>query len=186
MTEQTLVEKVDDLAQIMGLDVAELHELHKAVSRRVTRMRIADLDRPVESDKGAGVQSLPQIETNSPPVGLDGRTGKHLSGWAYVEQYIEKVLTTRIGSRVMRRHLGTDVPEAQDAPGSEAIILQVFRSIAEAMEQYVPWYRLSEISLADAGRDGAYLFLLSGTYYPNAHKGDRSASEERLARIVLS
>ncbi len=35
---QTLVEKVDDLAQVMGLDVKELHELHKAVSRRVTRI----------------------------------------------------------------------------------------------------------------------------------------------------
>ena len=104
MTEQTFVEQVDDLARLMGLDVAELHELHKAVSRRVTRMRIPELD----------------------------------------------------------------------------------RSVAEAMDKYVPWYRLSEISLADAGREGAYLFLLSGTYYPNAHKGDFSVSEERLARIVLS
>ncbi len=186
MTEQTFVGQVDDLARLMGLDVAELHELHKAVSRRVSRIRIPELDRPVVPGKEQIVQSLPQLKTTSPPVGLDARTGKHITGWPYVEHYIETVLTTRIGSRVMRRHLGTQVPEAQDAPGSEAIILQVFRSVAEAMDKYVPWYRLSDISLADAGRDGAYLFLLSGTYYPNAHKGDFSASEERLARIVLS
>ena len=46
----------------------------------------------------------------------------------------------------MRRHLGTQVPEIQDAPGVEAVIVQVFRSIAEALDKYVPWYRLSEIT----------------------------------------
>jgi phage baseplate assembly protein W len=184
-TEPTFVEKVDDLAQVMGLDVRELHELHKAVSRRVTRMRIPQAEAPQPQTPGTSVAPLPQIQSAGPPVGLCARSGKLLSGWAYVEQYIEKVITTRIGTRVMRRHLGTDVPDAQDAPGSQTVILQVFRSIAEALEKYVPWYALREITLADAGRDGAYLFLLTGTYYPNAHKGDFSVTEEKLARIII-
>jgi phage baseplate assembly protein W len=86
----------------------------------------------------------------------------------------------------MRRHLGTSVPDAKDAPGAETVILQIFRSIAEALDKYVPWYALSEITLADAGRDGDYLFLLTGFYYPNAHKGDFGPGEERLARIVVT
>lgn len=150
MTElpHTLVEKVDDLAQVMGLDVRELHELHKAVSRRVTRMRIPQVSEPQGGASTSVVAPLPEVQSAGLPVGLCARSGKHLSGWEYVEQYIEKVITTRIGTRVMRRHLGTDVP---DAPGSQTVILQVFRSIAEALEKYVPWYALREITLADAG-----------------------------------
>ena len=166
-----LVKRVDDLAKLLGLDVGQVHEMHKAVSENALRLRLPE--------------RTEQPNVDAPPVGLSASTGKRLEGWPYVEQYIEKVLTTRIGSRVMRRHLGTQVPEIQDAPGIEAVIVQVFRSIAEALDKYVPWYRLSEITLADAGRDGAYLFLLTGTYYPNAHKGDFSTTQERLARVLI-
>lgn len=181
------VEQVDELARVMGLDVRELHELHRALSRRVTRLRLPEtFAAATGSTAGASADALPAIATTAPPVGLCARTGEALAGWDYVEAYIEKVFTTRYGSRVMRRHLGTEVPQAQDALGSQAVILQVFRSMAEALEKHVPWYRAREIQLVDAGSSGDYLFLIAGTYYPNAHKGDYSVGEAKLARILVS
>lgn len=53
--------------------------------------------------------------------GMDATTGKPLSGDAHLAQSVADILTTPIGSRVMRRSYGSLIPSLIDAPINAAI-----------------------------------------------------------------
>ncbi|WP_375666036.1 MULTISPECIES: GPW/gp25 family protein, partial [unclassified Bartonella] len=52
--------------------------------------------------------------------GMDRTTGKPLTGIDHLRQSILDILSTRIGSRVMRRDYGSRVAELIDAPVNNA------------------------------------------------------------------
>ncbi|MDR1229696.1 MAG: GPW/gp25 family protein [Azoarcus sp.] len=52
--------------------------------------------------------------------GMDAETGRTTSDLAHVRQSIRKILTTPIGSRVMRRGFGSRLSDLVDAPLNEA------------------------------------------------------------------
>lgn len=41
--------------------------------------------------------------------GMNDRTGKHNDGFEYLKQRIRDILSTPLGSRVMRRHYGSEL-----------------------------------------------------------------------------
>ncbi|MDP9590123.1 UNVERIFIED_ORG: phage baseplate assembly protein W [Shinella zoogloeoides] len=115
-------------------------------------------------------------------VGIDARTGKVLTDWAHCVQSIRKCLTTRFASRVMRRHLGSDVPELQDENPDPATIIRLYVSVANALNDPAggePGFNLTSIELVRGGRDGRFVFLLDGDYFPRGHLGDFSLKETR-------
>lgn len=115
-------------------------------------------------------------------AGIDARTGKVLAGWAHCAQSIGKCLTTRFASRVMRRHIGSEVPELQDENPDPATILRLYVSIATALNDPAggePGFNLTSIELVRGGRDGRFVFLLDGDYFPRGHLGDFSLKEGR-------
>lgn len=122
-------------------------------------------------------------------TGVDATTGKVLTGWDHCVQSIGRCLKTRIASRVQRRHLGCLVPELQDDNASPETIMRAYVSIAEALNDEQggePGFNLTSIDLVRAGRDGRFVFILDGDYYPNGHRGDWSVSEPRSASIGRS
>lgn len=110
-------------------------------------------------------------------TGLDPRTGKVLKGWDHCVMCLGKLLTTRINSRVMHRNLGCDVPALQDQNATSQTILQLYVSIAEAIEDGEPGFLLKTIEMTTAGRDGRFVFEISGNYFPYGHRGDFSLRE---------
>lgn len=115
-------------------------------------------------------------------TGIDARTGKVLTGWDHCVQSIGICLKTRIASRTMRRNLGSDVPELQDANADPATILRLYVSVAEALNDPYggePGFNLRSIDLVRSGRDGRFVLLLTGDYYPRGHLGDYSVREDR-------
>ncbi|MFT4162859.1 GPW/gp25 family protein [Shinella sp.] len=115
-------------------------------------------------------------------TGIDARTGKILTGWAHCAQSIEKCLTTRYGTRVMRRHIGSLVPEIQDENADPTTIMRLYVAVADALNDPAggePGFNLTSIELVRAGRDGRFVFLLEGDYFPRGHLGDFSVKEER-------
>lgn len=116
--------------------------------------------------------------------GFDAMTGKPLSGWAHCVQSIWVILTTRIGSRVMRRAFGSLVPELQDRNPTPRRIMQVYAVVAQALRDHEPGFRLRTIKLTRAGADGVYAFEMTGIFYPRGHLGDYSTSEARS--VVLA
>lgn len=49
-------------------------------------------------------------------VGMDAKTGRRLSGVAHIEQSLGKAFTTPLRSRVMRRLVGSIIPDLIDQP----------------------------------------------------------------------
>ena len=120
-------------------------------------------------------------------TGVDARTGKPLTGWEHCAQSIGRCITTRFGTRVMRRHIGSLVPELQDQNADADTIFQVYRSIAEALNDPdggEPGFNLKTIELVEQGRTGRFVFLLTGDYYPLGHLGDFSIVEDRATSFV--
>jgi phage baseplate assembly protein W len=54
-------------------------------------------------------------------IGLDASTGKQLSGMAHLRQSVRDILTTPIGTRVMRRDYGSRLYRLVDATMNDAM-----------------------------------------------------------------
>ncbi|MEI2387478.1 baseplate assembly protein [Breoghania sp. JC706] len=119
-------------------------------------------------------------------TGMNAETGEVLTGWDHCVQSLAKILRTRVNTRVMRRHFGSRVPELQDANASPLTLFELYVALAEAIDDPdtgEPGYSLRSIEMAVGGRDGRFVFILEGTFYPRGHLGDFSISEDRRAAI---
>ncbi|WP_142417265.1 GPW/gp25 family protein [Bartonella massiliensis] len=96
--------------------------------------------------------------------GMDRMTGKPLSGIDHLRQSILDILTTRIGTRVMRRDYGSRIGELIDAPANHALTIALYAAVAEALDKWEPRFKLQKIDfqMCDAGKvslsfEGIYL-----------------------------
>lgn len=95
-------------------------------------------------------------------LGMNVATGAPLDGIAHIAQSIRDILTTRIGTRVMRRDYGSLVPELIDQPGNAATLLRLQAATATAIKRWEPRVSLSSVSFA-AGFDGRYEVSIEAT-----------------------
>lgn len=117
-------------------------------------------------------------------TGLNARTGEPLSDWGHVEQSIRKILTTPIGSRVMRRTFGSDLPDLVDRKMTAANILKVYSAAALVILRWEPRFRMSAGRIVKADATGRLAIEIYGTYYPRGHLGDYSVAENASTRVV--
>lgn len=186
----TLEQRVDALADAAGRDVRELRGGQDDLDRRLTELR-----NRLAADRAARYEPLPVSEPGAAPqlpdaeeagVGMNALTGAALDGWGHVEQSIGKILMTRVGARVMFRDFGSDVPKLIDANATLEVIMLFFVAAAEAIDKWEPRFRLTYVSLTEAGRDGRFKFMLDGVYFPRGHLGDYSIAEDRSGAVVLN
>lgn len=119
-------------------------------------------------------------------VGLDGRTGRLLYGWAHAVQSIGKILTTEVGERVQRRGFGSDLMKLIDRPQNEETVIDIYVATAMALEPRIvegrqygePGFVLLRTSL-DASVPGRVVLLLSGVFFEHGHLGDYSSPSEQ-------
>jgi phage baseplate assembly protein W len=92
-------------------------------------------------------------------MGMDARTGKALSGDAHLAQSIANILSTPVGSRIMRRDYGSRVPDLIDAPAHAATRVQLY-----AVMRWEPRITLTRVALSiiDA-LQGRWVLALVGT-----------------------
>lgn len=126
-------------------------------------------------------------------TGIDGRTGRPLSGWAHVRQSIRIILTTALLSRVMRRDFGSELFDLVDAKMVQRRVLALYAATAIALRRWEPRFRLTRCWLVtDDGRvvregpTGKISIVLHGVYYPRGHLGDYSVVEDVSTRVVLT
>lgn len=79
--------------------------------------------------------------------GMNADTGERMEGITHIRQSIGKILTTPIGTRVMRREFGSLIPDLIDAPINPRTRLQVMAATATAVIRWEPRIRPSRISL---------------------------------------
>lgn len=87
-------------------------------------------------------------------IGMNSATGKRIVGAAHLRQSISDILTTPIGSRIMRRDYGSLLPELIDQPQNAATRVRLYAAVASALMTWEPRLRLSRISYSGSGRQG--------------------------------
>lgn len=84
-------------------------------------------------------------------IGMDRATGAELAGRNHLAQSVADILTTPIGSRVMRRDYGSALFELIDQPMTPVGKLRMYAATAMALARWEPRIRLTRVAVsADA------------------------------------
>lgn len=79
-------------------------------------------------------------------VGMNCSTGARLDDLAHIRQSIRDILTTRIGTRLMRREYGSLVPELIDQPGNQSTRLRLMAATVMAIIRWEPRVLITKVS----------------------------------------
>lgn len=85
--------------------------------------------------------------------GMNARTGRAIGEIAHIEQSVRDILTTPIGSRVMRRNYGSLLPNLIDQPGTPATRLRLMAATVGAIANWEPRITVTAVTI-DIGSDG--------------------------------
>lgn len=116
--------------------------------------------------------------------GVHEKTGKWLESWPHCVQCINTILRTRLHGRPWARDFGARVKDLQDQNAAARFLIEFTREIMDALDDgEEPGFALTSFELVEGGRDGRFVFIMIGTYYPRGHEGDFSLSETRRAEL---
>nr|WP_313073488.1 GPW/gp25 family protein [Melaminivora sp.] len=102
---------------------------------------------------------------------MDRATGGRIDAMAHLRQSVADILSTPIGSRVMRREYGSLVPALIDQPDSLATQTRVFSAIASALMRWEPRLTLEKIGIErDPMRPGRATVHIDGRYTGGARR----------------
>jgi len=98
--------------------------------------------------------------------GIQATTGKTLGGIDHLRQSIRDILTTPIGTRVMRREYGSRLFSLIDAPMNRSTLLDIYAATAEAIAKWEPRFKLQSVVAASAA-PGVVVLDMTGEYLPD-------------------
>lgn len=87
---------------------------------------------------------------------MNRQTGTAITTLEHIRQSMADILTTRIGSRVMRREYGSQLVDLIDQPGNPATQLLCYAAIAMAVMRWEPRVRISRVQLSAAAMTGQF------------------------------
>lgn len=93
--------------------------------------------------------------------GMSRTTGRRSAARDHLFQSIRDILSTPIGTRVLRREYGSDLFELLDKPVSEQLIVDAYAKTAVALDRWEPRFRLTHVR-ADLSEPGHGVFDLEG------------------------
>lgn len=88
-------------------------------------------------------------------IGVDRGDGRHLDGNAHLAQSVADILSTPIGSRVMRRDYGSMLPELLARPANPITRQLVFAATAVAIGRWEPRIRIRRVDVSTDNSDGS-------------------------------
>jgi len=94
------------------------------------------------------------LHTVQPMRGMDATNGKPIDGIAHLKQSIRDVLTTPLGSRVMRRDYGSRLFDLVDSPQTPDTIGDIYAATVEALNKWEPriYPQRVQVTAVEAGR----------------------------------
>lgn len=81
-------------------------------------------------------------------TGMNASTGSALSDIQHIQQSIRDILTTRIGTRTMRRNYGSIVPELIDQPTNPATQLRLMAATVMAIIRWEPRVLINKVQFS--------------------------------------
>jgi len=100
-------------------------------------------------------------------VGMSRSDGTQLTELIHLRQSIVDILTTPIGSRVMRRDYGSRIYELLDAPLNSSTLMSLFAATADALGRWEPRVKIKSVSAEQGASDGHVVINLIATYLPS-------------------
>ncbi|MEM6602491.1 MAG: GPW/gp25 family protein [Pseudomonadota bacterium] len=98
-------------------------------------------------------------------IGISSNNGAYLEDFAHLQQSVRDILTTPIGSRTLRRDYGSRLPLLVDQPFSASLLLNIYKSTAEALRLWEPRIAIKKISATF--EDGKITLTMAGIYLPD-------------------
>ncbi|WP_316207394.1 GPW/gp25 family protein [Bradyrhizobium sp. SZCCHNR3118] len=95
-------------------------------------------------------------------VDIDRKTGEYVQGWPRIKQSIETILTTRIGTRLMRLWWGSNFINMQDKPGNEETLMTGMMAAISAINTYEPEFKVSRVSVDSFDSSGEITITVEG------------------------
>ena len=94
---------------------------------------------------------------------MNRETGAAIGTLEHIGQSISDILTTRLGTRVMRREYGSLLPELVDHPFNDATRLRVYAATVMALMRWEPRISLNRVQFLGANLQGQSVLDLDGT-----------------------
>ena len=98
--------------------------------------------------------------------GMNINNGVHLQGIAHLKQSIANILTTPIGSRVMRRDYGSRLFERIDRPLNGELIAEIYSDVIEALYEWEHRFEVIQV-IVQSIKQGKLILDLEGRYLAN-------------------
>lgn len=101
-------------------------------------------------------------------IGMNAKTGKPLGGIDHLRQSVADILTTPLGSRVMLREYGSNLPDLVDRPGNLSTLVDVYAAAATALDRWEPRLRLTNVTVnTSLSTPGSLVLDIEGIYTPD-------------------
>lgn len=97
-------------------------------------------------------------------IGINRFTGLALEGIEHLRQSITDILTTPLGSRVMRRDYGSLLPSLIDQPDNASTRVRIYAAAAAALMRWEPRLRLTRVAMLSGLRPGQVVLDLEGLH----------------------
>jgi phage baseplate assembly protein W len=94
---------------------------------------------------------------------MNRETGGAIDTLDHISQSITDILTTRIGTRVMRREYGSLLPELVDQPFNDVTRLRMYASTVMALMRWEPRISLSRVQFLGISMQGESVMDLQGS-----------------------
>ena len=100
---------------------------------------------------------------------MDRTTGLAINELAHLRQSVGDILTTPIGSRVMRHEYGSQVPMLVDQPDNQITQLRLLSAAASALMRWEPRLAVANIEIErEPSTPGRALVTVYGSYLSRA------------------
>lgn len=80
--------------------------------------------------------------------GLSKQTGRQITEADHIQQSIQDILTTPLGSRVMRREYGCEIFELIDQPNGAVTRLRLMAATVSALTLWEPRIRITHVDVS--------------------------------------
>jgi phage baseplate assembly protein W len=95
-------------------------------------------------------------------LGMNRNSGEQLDGIAHIRQSITDILQTPIGSRIMLRNYGSEIPNLLDRPTNQLFDVELHATIARSLARWEPRFKVTKISVDSRDANGRVTISLDG------------------------
>lgn len=95
-------------------------------------------------------------------IGFHATNGRRIGDVAHIRQSVRDILTTPVGSRVMRREYGSLLPDLIDQPLNGATLLRAYAATVMALVRWEPRIRVARVQF-EATADGRLIIDMEAT-----------------------